>query len=138
MQSRRFYLAVSAVLLMSSLSCCGFIDSKVVWKSGRYGLIWIDDPKQVQLCFDAGRGSWLTLVDPQVFSVGADERFVVVKQHPNGDRGITNYYIVSIRADSAAGESQHTVEGPFSEAEFTMKSKVLQLPVFTKFLDSLN
>lgn len=39
----------------------------------------------MNLSFDLGNGTAVGLVGPTVFSVGADDKHVVVKQHPSRD-----------------------------------------------------
>ncbi len=72
----------------------------------------------MSLTTDDQRGMSSALVGPTVFSIGADDHYVVVKQHPSKDafggfdRSVTNYFIV----DRAGGGK--TVNGPLSQAEF--------------------
>ena len=132
----KFFLATLCALTVLP-SGCGLFDSEVIWKSGHYVLIWIDDPRQVMLCYDGGKGSCHVRVDSRVFSVGSNEEFVVAKQHPRGNRLITNYYIVKIAVDSVAANLENVVDGPFSEKEFAEKSVHMNLPKFIKTLESL-
>ena len=113
---------------------CGLIDSGVVWRQGAYALIWIDDPKHVSLTLDARNGGRIGRISPQVFAVGANERFIVAKQHPDGDKAITNYFIIDITQDSV---SKPAILGPLTEADYALKSSDMTLPTFTKVLESL-
>ncbi len=100
-------------------------------------LLWIDLPNVVTLSYDLGNGSSTPRVDEQVFSVGYDGRYVVAKQHPGGNKSITNYFIVDARKDSKTAINKDVVTGPLSEQEFQKKAKELNLPAFTKTLESL-
>src|SRR5262245_26233880 len=91
----RLALVVSGALLLSG---CGLFDFGVEWRSGPYALTWVDLPDEVSLSYDMGGGSWATLIEPRVFAVGSNEQYVVAKQHPGGNKGVTNYFIVGVRA----------------------------------------
>jgi hypothetical protein len=132
------YSKVAVVILLCGLLAgCGLIDSGTVWRGGHYGLIWIDVPDDLRLSYDAGKGSWPERVAPRVFAVGWDGRFVVAKQHPKGDKKVTNYFIVDSQKDSPFADVKQAVLGPLSEAEFQRKSAEMKLPPFTKVLESL-
>ncbi len=132
--SMKLMLIVGSCLLL--VLGCGLFDSGVEWRSGRYALIWIDLPEEVGLSYDEGHGSWVELVEPRVFAVGSNEQYVVAKQHPLGDKSITNFFIVAVSAGSMA-TSDHGIAGPLSEQEYQGKAALLPLPPFTKTLDSL-
>jgi hypothetical protein len=101
--------------------------------------MWIDDPDEVTLSYDLGDGGWSTLVDWCVFAVGSNEQYVVAKQHPGGDKTITNYFIMEIRAGLPIRDrsSRDAVIGPLDEKTFRQKAADLALPSFTKTLESL-
>jgi len=100
-------------------------------------LLWIDDPKAVTLSYDLGNGGSIPRVTEQVFAVGYDGRYVVAKQHPNRDKKITNYFIINAQKDSKMADNRDVVIGPLNEREFQEKVKELNLPPFTKALESL-
>ena len=129
--ARRF---VIPVLLCCITTSCGLFDSGVEWRHGSYALLWIDDPNEVRLSYDMGEGSWEGQIDTRVFAVGANERHIVAKQHPKGDKRTTNYYIVDLQIDPRNGTA---VIGPLTAEGFAEKSRELQLPGFTKTLESL-
>ena len=55
------------------------------WRSGDYVLIAIDTDAQMSLCADVNDGTkkfLVNVVDATVFSVGANNHYVVTKQHP--------------------------------------------------------
>ena len=124
-------LALASALL---LGACLF-DSGVEWRSGRYALVWVDLSEDVYLAHGGERGNWGILVEPRVFAVGANERYVVAKQHPGGDKTVTNYFIV----DKLSGSPNlvGTVVGPLSEAAFHERASLVSLPEFTKTLEDL-
>jgi hypothetical protein len=130
-------MLIACSLLLSS--CFGLFDHGTEWRSGPYGLAWVDDPGDVTLSYDVGKGGWAILVDSCVFAVGANQQYVVAKQHPGGDKTITNYFIVEIRAGLPVRDriSKNAVIGPLDEKAFLQKAAELTLPPFTKTLESL-
>jgi hypothetical protein len=119
------------------LTGCGLFDSGVVWRGGPYVLSWIDLPEEVTLSYDLGKGASVGRIEERVFAVGWDGRYLVAKQHPRGDRKITNFYIVDAQKDGPYADPKKVVIGPLSEVEFKKKSEELSLPPFTKELASL-
>jgi len=77
----------------------------------------------------------IALVGPTVFAVGADDRHIVLKQHPatdqsatSFDRAITNFFVVG---------RDKSVQGPLKRGEFDALSISLSLPAFTKVFEDL-
>ena len=138
--------ALCICLLLGALNLivgCGKYSMDTYWRSGKYILIAIDAPGQMSLVVDDQSGMSSGLVGPTVFSVGADDRHIVVKQHPSTDayggfnRSITSYFIVDRAVGSAPSDRQKAVLGPFNEAEFTNLTQTMSLPLFTKTFDDL-
>ncbi len=126
---------IAATLLF--FTGCGLFDSGTEWRGGPYALIWIDDPANVTLSYTLGDGGSVGRIESQVFAVGWDNRYLVAKQHPNGNKSSTNYFFIEAARDSKYAEPPKVVSGPFTEAEFAQKTKELNLPPFTKELSSL-
>ena len=98
----------------------------------------------MNLAFDMGDGSAIGLVGPTVFSIGADDKYIVVKQHPTKDgpgaefdRSITNYFIVERTSSPSLADRQKGVRGPWTKADFEKLAASLSLPNFTKTFDDL-
>ena len=123
--------------LSALLSGCGLFDSGVVWRGGPYILGWIDLPDEVTLSYDLGDGASIGRIETCVFAVGWDGRYLVAKQHPAGDRTITNFFVVDAQADGPYADTRKVVIGPLSESEFAAKARELSLPSFSKELASL-
>jgi hypothetical protein len=112
-------------------------DSGTPWRSGPYALLWIDLPEEVRLSYYMGNGAWAQLIEPRVFAVGANDRYIVAKQHPGGNKSITNYFIIDIRAGAPSARSNGGVVGPLTGKAFAERATQLSLPPFTKTLASL-
>jgi len=113
------------------------------WRRGPFVLIAIDTEAQMALDFDSHGSGLITLVGPTVFSVGANERFIVAKQHPCADdehfeRTVTNYYVVDRMTQRRSGERWTIdVDGPFTKNEFDSLAQALPLPSFSKTFHKL-
>jgi hypothetical protein len=119
------------------VSSCGLFDSGVEWRGGPYELLWIDTPDNLLICRPYGDGGCIGRIDSTVFAVGWDGRYLVAKQHPNNDRGITNYFIIDARNDTDSADTAEVVMGPLTASEFQRKSHAMKLPAFSKVLASL-
>jgi len=131
---RATWITATLCLLLAG---CGLFDSGVVWRGGPYILGWIDLPDEVTLSYDLGKGASVGRIEARVFAVGWDGRYLVAKQHPSGDRTITNFFIIDSKEDGTYASPKKVVIGPLSEAEFEKKAAELSLPEFSKVLFSL-
>ncbi len=125
--------------LIGGLFCggCGLFDSGHYWSDGPFALLWIDEPDDVSLSYDVGDGGWSELVAPRVFAIGADARYVVAQQHPDGDKSVTRYFIVDKQHEELKRGSTSAARAPLTEPEFQAKATELNLPPFTKVLEWL-
>ena len=121
---------VFAFVLM--LTACSKWSLDTQWKNGKFRLIAIDAKSQMSLIHE---DSPVSLVGPTVFAVGADEKHIVVKQHPSVDdagtkfdRSTTRYFVVG---------RDKRVRGPLKKAEFDALNTSLSLPPFTKVFEDL-
>ena len=129
-------IAAASALCFLGLSCALF-DSGRPWKDDRYMLLWIDEPDEVTLSYDRGSGSSELLVPSQVFAVGANAKFIVVKQHPHGVKSTTKFYVVPRRQFDGRRTPHPPIHGPMTSSEFTKMSVELGLPGFSKTLTAL-
>lgn len=116
---------------------CYLIDSGIEWRGGPYRLGWIDEPNAVTLSFAGDSDHLSGRIDSVVFAVGWDGRYLVAKQHPDGKKDITNYFVIDSANDSAAADPAKVVIGPLNEENFQNMSKNLGLPRFSKTLATL-
>lgn len=128
-------LAFPIVLVIASLCITGCneyaLDTE--WRSGNYRLIAIDTLGQMSL-IDTSDRSW-DGIGPTVFSIGSDDRFIVVAQHPSTDafggfdRTVTRYFIVR--------RTTRDIKGPLGKEEFNRLAESQSLPKFTKTFEGL-
>ena len=127
-----------AAPLLACLSSCSLFDFGIEWRGGPYALVSTDTDSDTSLSRDLGGGSWIGRVDATVFAVGRNDRFVVAKQNPAGDRNRTDYFIVDALRDSDMADPSDVVLGPLSKEEYDRKAVELTLPEFSKVLRSLD
>ncbi|SRR6266540_2620820 len=131
---------VTASILIAGLAAgCDGLWLDTYWRSEKYVLVAVDARGQMNLGFDLGNGMTVGLVGPTVFAVGADDKHIVVKQHPSrdpfgdsSDRTTTNYFIVARTTSPEIAERQKGVRGPLTQKEFEALTTVLSLPQFSK------
>jgi hypothetical protein len=71
------------------------------------------------------------------FAIGWDRRYLVAKQHPDGIKGITNFFIIDSTKDSPTQDPAVVVIGPLQGEEYLNQARDLNLLNFTKVLASL-
>jgi hypothetical protein len=125
------------VAMCALLSSCGLLDSGIEWRGGPYELGWIDLPNEVTLSYRLNGTSSVGRIEARVFAVGWDGHYIVAKQHPKGDKSITNYFIIDASKDGPFVDPPKIVQGPLSELDFVGMKRKLNLPEFTKELWSL-
>src|ERR1041384_2335642 len=135
------FLATIALALFAG--CGNGLSLDQYWRSERYVLLAIDARGQMNLSFDEGDGTALGLVGPTVFSIGADDKYIVVKQHPSKDtfgafdRSITNYFVVERTTSPSFADRQKGIRGPLTKEEVEKLAASLPLPRFTKTFSDL-
>lgn len=121
-----------SVLLVSG---CGFVHDEHI--TGPYRLIAVDVDDQMSISYDLGDGSAVGRIDETVFAFGFDDRFIVAKQHLNGDRSVTNFFYLDMTKDSKYAEPKDSVTGPLTEKQFESEAARLNLPKFSRTLTAL-
>lgn len=104
---------VASSLVAVLVAGCDGLWLDTYWRSERYVLLVVDARGQMSLSFDLGNGTAVGLVGPTVFSVGADDKHIVVKQHPSKDsfgssfdRSTTHYFVVARTTSREIAERQ--------------------------------
>jgi hypothetical protein len=122
------------------LSCllfagCGFVQDEGI--TGSYRLIAVDVDEQMSICYDLGDGNAVGRINETVFSYGFDHRYIVARQHPAEDRSITNYYYLDMTKDSKHANPSDSVTGALDEENFSIATRQLSLPPFSRTLKHL-
>jgi hypothetical protein len=106
-------------------------------------VVAIDTLEQMNLAFDIDGGGAIGLVGPTIFAMGGDDRYVVVKRHPNEgaqqqfDRSTTEYFVITRTNSASWQEAQAGVKGPLTKEAFEELRISLKLPNFTKTIADL-
>jgi hypothetical protein len=126
------------ILLMTQLVGCWqtvVFDEKI---TGPYRLSAIDITEEMSVCYELKEeDTCIGRIPETVFSVGWNENFIVAKQHPSGNKSVTNYFILDRKKDAKYVDPSVTVTGPMSESEYKRKSTLMSLPEFTRMFDDL-
>ena len=125
-------MTLMSVLLVSG---CGFVHDEHI--TGPYRLIAVDVDDQMSISYDLEDGSAAGRIDETVFAFGFDGRFIVAKQHPNGDRSVTNFFYLDMTKDSKYAKPSDSVTGPLTERQFESEAERLNLPKFSRTLTAL-
>lgn len=125
-------------LLLTQLVGCWqtvVFDEKI---TGPYRLSAIDITEEMSVCYELEEeDTCIGRIPETVFSVGWNENFIVAKQHPAGNKSVTNYFILDRKKDAKYVDPSVTVTGPMSEPEYKKKTTLMSLPEFTRTFDDL-
>jgi len=124
-------------LLLVTLAGCKVYEDGTPWESGPYKLHWIGSLEAVSLCQAIRERVYSDVVPKQVFSVGINDSYVVAKQHPNGDKSVTKYFVILRSYEKTSPLDPKALLGPMKEDEFAARAKSMNLPKFSKTIRSL-
>jgi hypothetical protein len=140
----RIAICASLLLITSgAITACSKFSLDTYWRSGNFVLIAVDTRGQMSLAIDDKTGMSSALVGPTIFSIGADDRYIVIKQHPSKDafggfdRSVTRYFVVDCAISPSSENRRKAVRGPLDENEFRSLTVTQSLPPFTKTFDDL-
>lgn len=126
----RFITSAIAALVLSGVTCS--CDSGTEWESGDYEVYWIDISSDLTLGRKIPGGNWIGRVEPQVFAVGSDERWIVAGRYPAGDRANPEFFYFAKDTDSQFKNGEDVVLGPFTAEEFDELKQRHGLPEWSK------
>ena len=132
--AKRMSIFVVAVIATLFFAGCDAYHKHLV---GPYILAAVDVEEQMSVYYDLGDGASIGRIEPVVFSVGWNKRYIVAKQHPGGNRSVTDFYYLDMTKDSKYADPTNSVVGPLTEAGFMQKQRELGLPSFTHTIKSL-
>lgn len=78
---RRARIAAAAAVALG-LAGCYLFDSRELWSSGRYVVLWIDAPDQAHLAYRIDEATTAGLSDPCVSAVAENADYIAVEQRP--------------------------------------------------------
>ena len=129
---------IPIISAISILTGCDALSPDTYWSSGDYELVGIDAKGQMILAVNLHDGGSIGIVvGPTVFALGADDHYIVVKQHPakdsfgNFDQSVTHYFIVT-RISGTPEEKEKGVRGPLAKNEIDRLAVSNFRPRFTK------
>ena len=112
-------ISLSAIKL---ISCSSFAYERVL--NGKYYLLATDVYEDMSIGV-VENGVGIGVINSSIFSVGQNDSFIIVKQHPRffpnaPNKKITNYYIIPLK-NKISNSSDKNFWGPLSEREFNIK-----------------
>lgn len=129
-------VAVIILILLVFILCQDIAHNERI--IGRYYLIAIDDNEQMHVSFQVDNNNSVGIISQTVYSVGFNKNYIIVKQHPQGNRKITDYYIVRIYHEMTYWPEKGVI-GPMTKDEFNKKRHELNISniKFTRVIKSL-
>ncbi len=88
----------------------------------RYYLEARDINENMELCYLDENGYGFTIIFRTIYAVGQNESFIIAKQHPDGLRTKTNYYIIPIK-EKISNKVEDNILGPMTQKEFIQKKQ---------------
>lgn len=123
MKNKISYLVI--LFLMFLLIGCDGLKSEHITE--RYYLVAVDSAEEMTLSYSVDNdNSTVGVVSKTVFSVGYNDEYIIVKQHPLNNRKIINYFIVPIYK-SINYSPEKGVIGPLSLKQFEENRKDLNI-----------
>ena len=126
--SMKFFLhtTLPALIIVTLLGCDSwFLDGRKI--TGPYLLIAIDIREQMHIAYDLGDGTAIGRIDPVVYAVGWNEKYIFAKQHPQNNRSITNYYIIDMTKDEKYADPEKSVIGPLTKQDYLRYCKEIEI-----------
>ena len=109
-------LFIGLVLIIQS---CGWLEKREqIEIIGDYAVGWndLESNRCIRKSTNGCSGCYSILVEGYVYGVGHNENFIIVKQHPNPDTSVTNYYVIDVAKNSK--QTSQGINGPLSKSRF--------------------
>lgn len=81
-----------------------------------------DSMADMELCYEDEDQNLYPLVPKTVFALGMNKNYIIAKQHPDGKRTETHYYVIPLNSKTYE-EKKHNFSGPLTLQEFIEKKK---------------
>ncbi len=112
----KYILNIFLFVSFCSLQSCLF-DSYSKSINSKYLLSAIDGDENMSLCYITKDNYMIAVVDRTVFAVGYNNNFIIVKQHPKGNKEYTNYFVIPLITNISEFPSDN-IYGPMNIDEF--------------------
>jgi hypothetical protein len=89
-------------------------------------------PSDLTLGRKLSDGNAIGRVGPQVFAVGADDRWIVAARYPGGDKANPEFFYFAQSSDGPYLNGEEVALGPFSAEEFKELKRKHGLPEWSK------
>jgi hypothetical protein len=121
-----FLKYIISFYILICLFSCNDLNNKHITE--RYYFVAADTKDNTSLGYSINddNSSFVDVVGETVFSVGYNNRYIIVKQHLTNNKKNTNYYIVPIYIKFNYSPEKGVI-GPLSVDEFNTKSKELHI-----------
>ena len=115
------------ILIVYILIGCGFIYNKNI--KNNYYLVATDIIEDIGLTYKESQDTYVDIINAAVFAAGANENFIIAKQHPckfgdTPNKKITNYFIIPLKNKLSEDPVENKI-GPLSKIEFEHERKKL-------------
>ena len=120
------------IIAASVLSACGYVRDEHI--DGPYRLDAVDALDETGVCYELPHAACIGRVPATVCAVGFDTKYLVVARHSRGDKSKLEYYYLIRALDGPLIDPSVAVHGPFDAEAFSVESKRLGLPAFTRKL----
>jgi hypothetical protein len=113
------------IIIIAVTGCQGFVIDKTV--AGKFHLIAVDVKENLSLSYNLNNGDYIGVVNQTVFAVGHNDKYIIVKQHPQIlGKNFTDYYIVPVIVKNQYWIEKEVI-GPLRRDQFEQKKKELNI-----------
>ncbi|TKG87739.1 DUF3997 domain-containing protein [Puteibacter caeruleilacunae] len=131
---RHYIIALTCLFFFNS--CHQFVYKKHLMKD--YYLLAVDSKYDMSVALELkDKTAYIGRIDETVFEVGFDDRFIIAKQYPEGQKDMIRYFILDSNKDTELAEVEASVFGPLTETDFLEKRKSLGISEELKFTINL-
>lgn len=99
-----------------------------------YYVDYIDSESQMSIFYTYNGKDDIGVVNETVFAVGYNDEFIIAKQHPDGNKQITNYLIIPLKFKLHIDPEENKF-GPLNFQEFQNKRIELKIPKNLQFTE---
>lgn len=114
--------------LALTLAGCGLFDSRELWSSGNYVVLWIDAPDRAHLAYRVGPGTSMGISDPCVSAVAENARYIAVEQRPPGSTQPPMYLVYAKQAPTPREPPVKEVGRLAQRNDYEVMAALLELP----------